>query len=153
MHFTEICFGKGKIQGLENLFESEVVEFLKNYKWRGNVRELVNLVEYLSYIYEGDKLGLSAMHHYMFENENLDERIILDAQELWVLKEIEKNSQQGIGRITLTQRAKKQFLDMGEGKIRGILKKLEEMALIGTAEGKRGSVIREKGITALDYYR
>lgn len=153
MHFVNISFGKGKPKSLEDLFEKEVEEFLENYKWRGNVRELVNLVEYLSFIYEGKKFGLSSLHYYMLDGESGRGRVLLDTYELWVLEEVERNSDTGVGRTSLTQFAKKQGIDLGEGKIRTILNKLENMELIEHEDGKRGFVISKKGRDVMDQYR
>lgn len=153
MHFIDINFGKGKIQSIEELFEKEVLEFLENYKWRGNIRELINLVEYLSLIYEEKRFDSSSLHYYMLDNHKEEERVILDADELWVLGQIEKNSDGGIGRTTLAYMAKKQNKDIGEGKIRRIIKKIHEMNLIEVQRNKKGCIITEKGNRVLDHYK
>ena len=153
MHFIDISFGRGKVRSIEDLFERETIDFLENYKWRGNVRKLINLVEYLSFIYEGLKFGVSSLHHHMFENGKESERVILDTYELWILKEVERNNDSGIGRSTLTQLAKTQNIELGEGKIRTILKRLEEMELIDYKERRKGCVINERGVRVLDSYR
>lgn len=151
MYFIGIYFRKERIENIVELFEDEVMEFLQNYRWRGNVRELINLVEYLSFIYEGKKFELACLPYYMLEDGHNRERVILDVHELWVLEEIEKNS--GIGRSALAQLAKKQDMNLGEGKIRGIMRKLEERKLIEYKEGKRGCVINKRGIRAVESYR
>lgn len=151
MHFVNIYFGKDKIKLLDKLLNLETKEFLLNYRWRGNVRELINLVEYMSFVYEGKELEISALPYYMIDEGHDRIRILLDSDELWVLKEIEKNM--GIGRSSLAQYAKKQGINLGEGKIRGIIKKLKEKKLIDYKEGKRGCVISEKGIRILQNYK
>lgn len=151
MYFVDIYFGEGNIRSLEELFEEDAREFLKNYRWRGNVRELINLVEYLSFIYEGKKIKPSDLPYYMFEDRYERERIILDSGELWVLEEIEKNS--GIGRNALAQLAKKQDINLGEGKIRSIMKGLKNKKLIDDKESKRGCAISERGKKALENYK
>ncbi|WP_432407880.1 sigma-54 interaction domain-containing protein [Wukongibacter sp. M2B1] len=151
MHFVDIYFGKGKIKSVDELLDIETNEFLLNYRWRGNVRELINLVEYMSFIYESKVLGISALPYYMIDDEYDRGKIILDSSELWVLEEIEKN--RGIGRSSLAQTAKKQDINLGEGKIRGIIKRLKEKELIDYKEGKRGCKISRKGINALENYK
>lgn len=153
MHFIEINFGKGKVQSLEELLEKEVLEFLQNYKWRGNVRELINLVEYLSLIYEGKRFDASSLHYYMLDSHREEKRIILDIYELWVLEEIHKNGNEGVGRTALAYRAKEQNRNIGEGKIRGIIEKLQKMNLIKPHHNKRGCTITEKGAISLNYYK
>ncbi|WP_432663097.1 sigma 54-interacting transcriptional regulator [Wukongibacter baidiensis] len=151
MYFINIYFGKGKIKTLDELLKVETKEFLLDYRWRGNVRELINLVEYMSFIYENKELEISALPYYMIEDEHDRARILLDSNELWVLEEIEKN--RGIGRSSLAQYAKKQDIGLGEGKIRGIIKKLKEKELIDYKEGKRGCAISEKGMKTLENYK
>lgn len=151
MHFISIYFNNKNIKTLDDLFEKTAKDFLKNYNWRGNVRELINLVEYLSIIYEGKKFPLYSLPHHMMESMYESKRIILDINELWVLKEIEKNN--GIGRSKLAQHAKNQNLDLGEGKIRSIIKKLKEKNLIASKDGKRGLTINKLGLKALEEYK
>jgi transcriptional regulator with PAS, ATPase and Fis domain len=151
MHFIDIYFSKANINSLDELFEDEAREFLENYRWRGNVRELVNLVEYLSFIYEGKKIDLFSMPYYMIDNTDDRKRILLDINELWVLEEIEKNI--GIGRSTLANLAQKQGMNLGEGKIRGIIQKLKEKGLVENRKEKRGLVINKKGLKTLESYR
>ncbi len=150
MHFIGIYFGKRKINSLKEVFYQETIEFLEKYLWRGNVRELMNMVEYLSYIYEGKELGLHSLPHYMTEDALDREKVILDINELWVLEEIKDNN--GIGRSTLTQLAQKQDVDLGEGKIRTIIKNLNKKKLIEHREGKRGWVASEMGLETLEKY-
>jgi len=151
-YFVNINFGKKKIDDIEDLFEEEALDVLENYKWRGNVRELINLVEYLSLIYEGKKLDTSSLHHYMLENKTANNRIILDTYELWVLREIKKSDNEGIGRTNLSYIAKDQIQDIGEGKIRRIIKELEAKDLIKRHKNKKGSIITTNGIRVLRDY-
>ncbi|RKD21616.1 PAS domain S-box-containing protein [Caminicella sporogenes DSM 14501] len=153
IHFANISFGSGKINSLKDILEDETIEFLENYRWRGNVRELINLVEYLSFVYENKKISLSSLPYYMLENEIDTQNITLDENELWVLKEIEKNGDFGIGRNSLSRISKKHGIDLGEGKIRSIIKKMKERGLIIQKNGKRGCVITQKGIWTLEFYK
>jgi transcriptional regulator with PAS, ATPase and Fis domain len=152
-YFVNINFGKKKIDHIEDLFEEEALDVLENYKWRGNVRELINLVEYLSLIYEDKKLRTSSLHYYMLENKIDHKRIILDMNELWVLSEIEKNGDEGIGRTSLAMIAKNQSQNIGEGKVRRIIKDLEEKDLIKPHGNKKGNVITKAGIKVLNEYK
>lgn len=151
MYFMGIYFSENSIKSLGELFDDEAREFLVNYRWRGNVRELINLLEYLSFIYEGETLGKSNLPYYMLEDENVKERTILDIHELWVLEEIEKN--EGIGRSVLAELAIKQGIGLGEGKIRGVIKKLKDKKLMDNKERKRGCVISERGKRTLEDYK
>ena len=151
-YFININFDKDEVLKVEDIFEDETLEILENYKWKGNVRELINLVEYLSLIYDGKKFSPFSLHHYMLENRK-EKLIILDINELWVLDVINRFGAGGIGRTTIACIARERNKDIGEGKIRGILEKLEDMGLIKSQANKKGRIITEKGIKALEYYR
>lgn len=152
-HFANISFYNKNINNIEDIFEEEAIEALEKYKWRGNVRELINLVEYLSLIYDGEKLDTSSLHYYMLENEREEKRIILDSDQLWILEEINKNGSLGIGRTGLANIAEDKDKSIGEGKIRRIIKELEEKDLIKSCGNKKGSIITENGINTLSYYK
>jgi len=88
----------------------------------------------------------------MLENKTANNRIILDTYELWVLREIEKSDNEGIGRTNLSYIAKDQIQDIGEGKIRRIIKELEAKDLIKRHKNKKGSIITTNGIRVLKDY-
>lgn len=150
-HFININLANKKIYLLEEFFKNETIDFLNQYSWPGNVRELLNLVEYLVLIYEGEKIGISSLHSYMYEGVK-EEQIILDEGKLWVLKQFEKNNDLPLGRARLTEFAKDEGSEIGEGKIRSILKDLNNMELI-KSYGSIGSKITDIGKKALEKYK
>lgn len=150
MHFIKIYFNKINIKSLDELFEKETKEFLEKYRWRGNVRELINLVEYLSLIYEDEKIDFSSLPPYMIEDKFREKRILLDSNELWVLEQIGKNS--GIGRTTLFRLSEKEDVGLGEGKIRGIIKRLKKKELVKQSNGTRGLIVSDIGFKILEDY-
>lgn len=147
-YFINIYFKKEQLKPITNLFEEETIEFLKSYNWRGNVRELINLVEYLSYIYEGTNFKLSDLPYYMLEPIDQEEKIYLDSYEIWVLENIDEN--EGIGRGKLKILAEDEKIDLGEGKIRRILKNLNLKNLIEIKGNKKGCCITKKGSSLLE---
>lgn len=47
-------------------FSTEVENFFRNYEWRGNVRELMNVMEYaFMNLYEADEVEISHLPHYL----------------------------------------------------------------------------------------
>ncbi|MCF6465420.1 sigma-54 interaction domain-containing protein [Clostridium sp. Cult2] len=138
------------IKSLDEFFEEETIAFLKNYKWPGNVRELINLTEYLSLIYEGKKIAIWSLHSYMYDRMKYNE-VILDANELWVLSQFEKYKNIPLGRTKLTDFAKIEGKEIGEGKIRRIISNLINMELI-ESYGNLGSSITDLGIKTLRKY-
>lgn len=132
-----------KINCLEEFIKRETIEFLNNYKWIGNVRELINLVEYLVLIYDGDALGVDSLHHYMRDISLDQNRIILNRDEMWVLSKFYETGN-SIGRIRLKEMAIYENINIGEGKIRRILEALKKYRLIETVQNQ-GCRINEKG--------
>lgn len=132
-----------KIDSLEEFFEKETIEFLNNYRWIGNVRELTNLVEYLLLIYDNEPLGIDSLHDYMKDVAIEEEKISLNRDELWVLGKLYE-FKTPLGRIKLRDLARDEDIDIGEGQIRRIIESLKEYELIDII-GNRGSLINKKG--------
>lgn len=150
-HLINIRFSYKKIKALEEFFEKEVIKFLKEYEWKGNVRELINLVEYLVIIYEGEKIGISSLHSYMTHNIAKEKPIILNVSELWLLKQFSKYTDIPMGRKRLAELAIIEKQNLGEGKIRVLIKNLESLNLISSIDN-RGSVITDLGKRTIDKY-
>ena len=140
-------FKIGNIGDIDYFFEEDVIEFLVNYKWPGNFRELVNIVEYLVNIKE-DKLKISIfdLPKYILENKNIEYTNIddLNKEELWVLSKI--HSYNGIGRRNLSSISYEEGLNLGEGKLRRIINTLKELEYVSVDKGLNGTKITNKGI-------
>lgn len=141
LHFSNVYFNSVEVTDLGLLFEESTIEFLKNYKWRGNVRELINLVEYLSHIYDGLKFTIEDLPEYFLEQSSIARR--LDDDELWMLSMIDQYT--GVGRVILTKQAKQQNRKLGEGQIRRLLTNLTDEGYVKLSEEGRGVVLSYKG--------
>ena len=150
-HLINIKLNYKKIKSLEEFFEKEVIEFLKKYDWKGNVRELINLVEYLVIIYDEEKIGLSSLHSYMTDSISKEEIIILNIEEVWLLKQFSKYSGTPMGRKRFAELAMTEGQNIGEGKIRVLIKNLENLNLINSIDN-RGSIITDLGKMTLKKY-
>lgn len=150
-HFININLSKNKIESLDEFFDNDTISFLKSYEWKGNIRELINLVEYLVLIYDGHKIGISSLHSYMINEITKKKSITLDPCELWILKQFDKYDNITIGRTKLREIAISENKEIGEGKIRRIIKNLENLQLIRSIDN-RGSIITEEGKIVLRKY-
>ena len=147
-----------KGENLEEFFTKEAIELLINYNWPGNIRELVNVVEYLSTIKdENIKIDSTYLPRYIIENSDmmnlsLEEKEtsydILNENEIWVLKKIHKY--EGIGRRMLSLLSKEENVHLGEGKIRTIMTKLKEQEYIEINKGLKGTKILKKGLDVIE---
>ena len=141
-----------KVENIEEFFTKEAIEMLISYNWPGNIRELVNVVEYVSTIKEsGIKIDITYLPKYIIENCKSSNLLIekehhksLNESEIWVLKKIYKY--EGIGRRTLSLLAKEEDVHLTEGKIRTIMAKLKKKGYIEIHKGLKGTKILEKGL-------
>ena len=150
-------FKVNKCCDLEEFFTNDSIDLLENYEWPGNIRELVNIVEYVSTIKEdGRRIDIADLPKYIIEkNKDLNKNIeveklkeSLDEKEFWVLEKIYKY--QGIGRRTLSLMSMEEGLNIGEGKMRTIMSKLNNNGYIEINRGLKGTKILEKGIKILE---
>lgn len=140
-------FKIGNIDDINYFFEKDVIEFLINYNWPGNFRELVNIVEYLVNIKEDNlKINIYDLPKYILENEDIENKSIddLNKEELWVLSKI--YSYNGIGRRNLSNISYEEGLNLGEGKLRRIINTLKELDYVTVDKGLNGTKITNKGI-------
>ncbi|CEP80743.1 sigma 54-interacting transcriptional regulator [Paraclostridium sordellii] len=152
---------------INKFLDEKVIDYLKEYNWPGNIRELVNIVEFLVNIKEDKtKIKFEDLPLYMLKNlvhkestpnsnmrigegnKNNKFKMTLSDNEIWVLNKIYLND--GIGRRALCKISKEECLDLGEGQIRGILNKLKESECIEVNKGIKGTKISEKGINLIN---
>ncbi|MEN1761153.1 sigma-54 interaction domain-containing protein [Anoxynatronum sibiricum] len=152
-HFCRISFGRHHHMDLTDLFEAEALAFLEQHRWRGNVRELMNLVEYLSLIYEGERIGMEALYGYLPTDKQVPELPLLNRDEYWVLNQIDSCGGTGVGRKMLANLAEEQAYPLGEGKIRRLLMELTEKELLASAGSHQGCHLTRKGAALLQKWR
>lgn len=152
---------------INKFLDEKVIDYLKEYNWPGNIRELVNIIEFLVNIKEDKaKIKFEDLPLYMLKNlvpkestpnsnmrigegnKNNKFKINLSDNEIWVLNKIYLND--GIGRRALCKISKEECLDLGEGQIRGILNKLKKSEYIEVNKGIKGTKISEKGINLIN---
>ncbi len=148
LYFMTIYFEGVETLDLQVMFDKETLSFLNNYRWRGNVRELINLVEYLSYLYDGAPFTIDTLPKYYLAQTQHSR--LLSEDELWVLKQVFYTP--GTGRSSLSKLAKETAYPLGEGQIRRLLNTLQSEELVGSVEGKRGIIVLDKGRMLLSKY-
>lgn len=138
-HFTTVEFE----------FSKEVEQFLVTYPWKGNIREIKNVAQYISFMGEG-VLTLECLPPYMRRVEKK------------VVKNTSEYSQAFVNvmlrNYTLKKWAGRQSLlkachDVGgqesEGDIRRYLTSLNEKGLLSVKEGRGGSILNDEGFRLL----
>ncbi|WP_214481813.1 sigma 54-interacting transcriptional regulator [Bacillus sp. SM2101] len=145
-------FSNGKNIPLDCFFDDETISYLVGYHWPGNVRELVNVIEYLVNIKNPSiRIQVTDLPGYVlserFDDLCTENDRFIDEDMLWLLNKI--NERNGIGRRALTDLAKSEGIDLGESKIRRLLKKMYNLELIHSYTGMKGTVVTEKGVATL----
>ncbi|MGL5330733.1 MAG: sigma-54 interaction domain-containing protein [Peptostreptococcaceae bacterium] len=150
-----------KVSNLELFFTKDSINLLESYNWPGNIRELVNIVEYVFAIKEDEqKISTNDLPRYILDSRDFSEDLRnekyerlseeysqndeLDNKDLWVLEKIYKY--EGVGRRTLSIISYEENMNIGESKIRTIMKKLKESGFIEINKGLKGTKVLDKGI-------
>lgn len=129
---------------------NKVIEILNNRQWKGNIRELINTLEYA---YElCDDCCITEEHLPVDFTKNQKsinkESTTLDADLKIILKEIYnyQNKNVIIGRRFLSESLKGKGFNFSEQSVRSKLDKLQNLGLITKSKGKSGTKILSEGI-------
>lgn len=140
-------FSKNDDINCTNFFTKDAMEYLVSYNWLGNVRELVNIVEYVVNIKnEIILIDINDLPLYMINDDDKKDRISkysYNDEILWLLNKI--NDSNGIGRRRLALLSKEEELSLTEAKIKRLMKIMVEEELIKKNIGVKGTTITEKG--------
>ncbi len=131
---------------MEAILSKSLYQFLLNYDYPGNVKELFNLAQYFSSLYAAHPLILSQLPSYIRDGlapvrENIGS---LKRQVLAILKNTPK-----IGRASIQKALAESGAQISDGKLRGLLKELSDQNLILVHRTKGGCEITEEGLTLL----
>ena len=146
---------------LRDFFSKEALDFLLNYEWGGNVRELVNVVEYLVHVREEGSLiqiedlpayiinevGIREMHAVTLSRGVEEVYPEMKDVRTWILKKAWETH--GVGRRKLALMAEDEGMDLTEGKIRRLMGQLEEEGFLALCPGTKGAVVTKEGIELL----
>lgn len=147
--------------GRDIYIEDEVKDILTSYGWPGNIRELQNVASYISLMCD-DKVevkNLPSTLDYKEKNCNYEKEILKSSCDFETAIEflnlinsfnkLEKN----IGRVAIINILKEKGLEISEGEAKRILETLNELELINSYVGRKGSKITKKGCNFLIKYK
>lgn len=159
IHFQQV-FGK-KFE-----LNEEVWTVFMQYPWKGNVRELKNCIEYLSFLDkpEIELADLPPAFSIFIKNQNLQKNKVEQEEAVLItrppnitnkeylfllgkLKEAYENGQK-VGRNFLQEQAKAAGFLLSQGDIRFMLGQMQHCGLVRISVGPGGTQITEKGICA-----
>ena len=152
---------KQRIQREDMIFTDETIEFFNEYNWENNVKELYDVITYLSLL-EEEPIGMKFLPYYLRSNVNEqkfneieeNKRIISKIEEHGFLGEsIEilntfyegKKDYLSFGRNALKNRLEEKGLKLSEQQLRVRLEVLQELDLTIVRQGRAGTTISHKG--------
>lgn len=128
---------------------SEVLNVLDKNPWIGNVRELINTLEYAAAMCEGEEI--KAEHLPSDINNEMEIPEELNDDNIKILNEIYESQKNGIliGRKSLCGCLKEYGYSYSEQSMRTKLEYLEHIGMIIKGKGKIGTRLTDKGINLL----
>lgn len=133
-----------------------VRELLVSHQWRGNIRELRNVVEYFSYT--GNALigpeDLPPTFRYCPRREEFAPRETTAAPAAspearrFVLRQLALAQGKGLGRDSLLRAAREQGVPLSQLEVRQILARLDEEGLVRVGRGRGGTHLTPQGLAA-----
>lgn len=149
-----ILFLEKYLSSRQNLkISREVRELLLNYNWPGNVRELKNVSDYIELMSEEEvrieNIPFYILNHsidYKREYQYLKDKCELrNALEILEIIEERNANSMGVGRKNIEEILNNRFINITEAEVRRILTHLNELDIITSSIGRRGSEITVKG--------
>ncbi|WP_025640860.1 sigma-54 interaction domain-containing protein [Schnuerera ultunensis] len=144
-------------------------ELILSHNWDGNVREIINCVEYLVNL---DSRIIDAKDLPFEYEENLDTEMNIQIQReimieflkttshdlrkyIFILEELKKAyiNNRRLGRRSIHKIAKSNGIFLSEQEIRRMLIELEELQMVKVCKGRAGTVITREGLNILEYIR
>ncbi|HSH35049.1 sigma-54 interaction domain-containing protein [Schnuerera sp.] len=144
-------------------------ELLLSHNWDGNVRELINSVEYLVNldlrIIDGKDLpfeyeeNLDTEFNIQIQREMMVEFLKITGDDLrkyiFILEELKKAyiDNRRLGRRSIHKIAKSNGIFLSEQEIRRMLTELGKLQMVKVNEGRAGTVITREGLNILEYIK
>jgi len=150
-----INFFQVKLEDRRRLSQ-EILNFLQQYSWPGNVRQLQNCIEYLVYISD-QNFVISDLPKYLFEGPLISSSSPKKQWDLdyFILKQLEIASRtcSTLGRYQLFQLAKDAEIVLTESKVRTKLEHLKSHKLIKQISARQGNAITPEGLKILKQWK
>lgn len=148
-----------KEKGYKFVLEKETIKFLKEYEWDGNIRELINCMEYLDNLGKGNISIEDLPYHIKNKSVTLDinfeKKDLLEMgcneKELETLKILYEafNEKKKLGRRSISQKAFEKNISLTEYEVKQIMENLSNKGLVEIGRGRGGTSISSKGISLI----
>lgn len=133
----------------QHCLEHRLFSLFERHKWKGNVRELKNVLQYMVAVADGKTLNEKHLpNDFIIEEKNVDQasKIALNPDLHIVLRGIYELYQGnlGISRIKLLEWSQQNSLSLTEQQLRTKMKKLADLGYIEMRRGRAGTDITQK---------
>jgi transcriptional regulator with PAS, ATPase and Fis domain len=153
---------ESSLNGKKNLKPSkDVVDLLLNYTWPGNIRELKNAADYIE-LMSDEEIKIDNIPFYIL-NCNIDYKREYDylndkcnvenALEILEIIEEKNSNNMGVGRKNIEEALKNRCRSITEAEVRRILTILNDLGIITSSLGRRGSELTIKGRNFIKWIR
>lgn len=128
-------------------------QFIKHYDWPGNIRELRNVIDYMSVVCEDD-IDIACLPDYIKDKDILEISYGQKSQTVknqFVLKAINecKHIGESTGRRNLSAYISRNYFKISEADVRKILSLLEDGGYIHVNRGRAGCELTDQGLEYL----
>jgi transcriptional regulator with GAF, ATPase, and Fis domain len=139
----------------------ETKEILLRYSWPGNIRELGNVASYVSFTTESQLSPQTLPHYILSDHASLEsDAVVIKARGgldrsravLEVLEELEALHLRA-GRKSLEEALSSRGASLSEAEVRAVLSLLNELTLVRSGLGRRGSELTLRGKLFLNWLR
>ncbi|WML34169.1 sigma 54-interacting transcriptional regulator [Clostridium sp. OS1-26] len=153
---------ESSLNGKKNLkLSKDVVDLLLNYTWPGNIRELKNAADYIE-LMSDEEIKIENIPFYIL-NCNIDYKREYDylndkcnvenALEILEIIEEKNSNNMGVGRKNIEEALKNRCRSITEAEVRRILTILNDLGIITSSLGRRGSELTIKGRNFIKWIR
>ena len=144
-HFFQNMFHHSQLR-MDTILSRSLHQFLLDYDYPGNVRELVNLAQYFSSMYSAHPLIMAQLPSYIRDGlaPLQDNSGTLKREVLTVIRNMPRS-----GRAAIQKALADAGTRISEGKLRGLLKEMADQGLILVHRTKGGCEITEAGLAFL----
>ncbi|MTK11848.1 MAG: AAA family ATPase [Clostridiaceae bacterium] len=153
---------ESSLNGKKNLkLSKDVVDLLLNYTWPGNIRELKNAADYIE-LMSDEEIEIENIPFYIL-NCNIDYKREYDylndkcnvenALEILEIIEEKNSNNMGVGRKNIEEALKNRCRSITEAEVRRILTILNDLGIITSSLGRRGSELTIKGRNFIKWIR
>jgi len=148
------------------IIHPDALKALINHDFKGNIRELINIAEYVCYSTEDKEMIeyedlppiLKKLDTCNLRNDDAANKVILDLERaglelsiVWTILKLLKHNGKSVGRNWIKDKMDQAGMNLSEGTIKKYQKVMNGLGLVSVGIKKQGTIITEKGCQTLTF--